>query len=217
MLAYVDDDGYPMEVATGFRTEGDCCCWMSRRATCRRRMAHGSMFSSATSDPCEVTATTSVATSRYGGRCGTATGCYRRAGASQSWDERDVPFFEYSERSVPQAHRYFRDLGKLQDREVRPKLAGFWLFLRATRLPFLTATFVPVALGVAAAASNGAFDLWLALLTLLGAVFIHLGLNVTNDVFDTLSGADAANSTPTPFSGGSRSSTTAWSACGPCR
>ena len=39
---------------------------------------------------------------------------------------------------------------------MRPKLAGFWLFLRATRLPFLTATFVPVALGVAAAASNGA-------------------------------------------------------------
>jgi 1,4-dihydroxy-2-naphthoate octaprenyltransferase len=123
---------------------------------------------------------------------------------AKGWDENDVPFFEYSERSVPQAHRYFRDLGRLQGREVRPKLAGFWLFLRATRLPFLTATFVPVALGVAAAADNGAFDIWLALLTLLGAVFIHLALNVTNDVFDTMSGADAANTTPTPFSGGSR-------------
>ena len=33
---------------------------------------------------------------------------------------------------------------------------------------------------------------------------MHLGLNVANDVFDTLSGADAANVTPTQFSGGSR-------------
>jgi 1,4-dihydroxy-2-naphthoate octaprenyltransferase len=33
---------------------------------------------------------------------------------------------------------------------------------------------------------------------------VHLGLNVANDVFDTLSGADAANTTPTQFSGGSR-------------
>src|SRR5439155_9618514 len=34
--------------------------------------------------------------------------------------------------------------------------------------------------------------------------FVHLGLNVANDVFDTRSGADAANVTPTQFSGGSR-------------
>jgi 1,4-dihydroxy-2-naphthoate octaprenyltransferase len=33
---------------------------------------------------------------------------------------------------------------------------------------------------------------------------VHLGLNVANDVFDTLSGADAANVNPTQFSGGSR-------------
>src|SRR4029077_12610806 len=32
----------------------------------------------------------------------------------------------------------------------------------------------------------------------------HLGVNVANDVFDTTSGADAANVTPTQFSGGSR-------------
>jgi 1,4-dihydroxy-2-naphthoate octaprenyltransferase len=33
---------------------------------------------------------------------------------------------------------------------------------------------------------------------------VHLGLNIANDVFDDASGADAANVTPTPFSGGSR-------------
>jgi 1,4-dihydroxy-2-naphthoate octaprenyltransferase len=33
---------------------------------------------------------------------------------------------------------------------------------------------------------------------------VHLGLNVANDIFDTLSGADEVNFTPTQFSGGSR-------------
>jgi len=33
---------------------------------------------------------------------------------------------------------------------------------------------------------------------------VHLGLNMANDLFDDASGADAANVTPTPFSGGSR-------------
>ncbi len=33
---------------------------------------------------------------------------------------------------------------------------------------------------------------------------MHLGLNMANDIFDDASGADAANVTPTPFSGGSR-------------
>jgi 1,4-dihydroxy-2-naphthoate polyprenyltransferase len=41
-------------------------------------------------------------------------------------------------------------------------------------------------------------------LTLIAAMCVHLGLNVANDVFDTRSGADAANVTPTQFSGGSR-------------
>jgi 1,4-dihydroxy-2-naphthoate octaprenyltransferase len=41
-------------------------------------------------------------------------------------------------------------------------------------------------------------------LTLLGAALFHLGTNVLNDYFDHRSGADEANLTPTPFSGGSR-------------
>ena len=42
------------------------------------------------------------------------------------------------------------------------------------------------------------------MLTVIGASFVQLGLNVANDVFDTAQGADDANVTPTKFSGGSR-------------
>ena len=80
---------------------------------------------------------------------------------------------------------------------------GF-LALRSTRLPFLTATIVPVLVGIAIAASHGSFDLAAAALTVIGAAFVQLGLNVANDVFDTVQGADDANVTPTQFSGGSR-------------
>ena len=120
------------------------------------------------------------------------------------WDEEEVPFFEYSERSVPQSRRYLALLSAEQGRTVKPRLSLFWLALRTTRLPFLSATAVPVLLGIAVAASNGSFDPWLGLLTLIGASFAHLGINVANDVFDTLSGADEANVNPTQFSGGSR-------------
>jgi 1,4-dihydroxy-2-naphthoate octaprenyltransferase len=79
-----------------------------------------------------------------------------------------------------------------------------WLTLRTTRLPFLTATVVPVVLGILIAASDGAFDLLTAVLTVVGAAFVQLAINVSNDVFDTAQGADDANVTPTQFSGGSR-------------
>jgi 1,4-dihydroxy-2-naphthoate octaprenyltransferase len=78
------------------------------------------------------------------------------------------------------------------------------LFLRATRLPFLSATVVPVGLGIAVAGLHGQWHWGLAILTIVAAACVHLGLNVANDVFDTASGADAANPTPTQFSGGSR-------------
>jgi 1,4-dihydroxy-2-naphthoate octaprenyltransferase len=120
------------------------------------------------------------------------------------WDETEMPFFEYSERSVPQSRRYLTALSAEKGRTIRPRLSPFWLALRTTRLPFLSATAVPVLLGIAVAASHGAFTWWTALLTLIGASFAHLAINVTNDVFDTISGADDANPTPTQFSGGSR-------------
>jgi len=63
---------------------------------------------------------------------------------------------------------------------------------------------VPVVLGIAIAARNGSFDLLTAVLTVIGAACVQLGLNVANDVFDASLGADDANVTPTKFSGGSR-------------
>ena len=114
------------------------------------------------------------------------------------WDEQDVPFFEYAERTVPEARRYMDELG------AKPRLSVWWTFFLTTRLPFLTATIVPVALGGVVAARDNEFAWGWFLLALLGGVLIHLGLNMANDLFDDASGADAANVTPTPFSGGSR-------------
>src|SRR5438876_549645 len=68
----------------------------------------------------------------------------------------------------------------------------------------LSATIVPVVLGIAIAARQGSVDLLTAALTVVGAAFVQLGLNVANDVFDSSLGADDANVTPTQFSGGSR-------------
>jgi 1,4-dihydroxy-2-naphthoate octaprenyltransferase len=124
--------------------------------------------------------------------------------AAWGWDERDVPFFEYSERATGRARRYFDALSAERGTPVKPRLATGWLLLRATRLPFLSATIVPVVLGIAIAAAHGSFDLLAAVLTIVGASFVQLGLNVANDVFDTAQGADDANVTPTKYSGGSR-------------
>jgi 1,4-dihydroxy-2-naphthoate octaprenyltransferase len=79
------------------------------------------------------------------------------------------------------------------------------IWLKATRAPFLTATLIPVMLGVAIAWSQAAkFNLPYFLLTLLGIAFLHMATNLTNDYFDHKSGNDWLNSDPTPFSGGSR-------------
>jgi 1,4-dihydroxy-2-naphthoate octaprenyltransferase len=126
------------------------------------------------------------------------------AARAWGWDEAEVPFFEYSERSVGQSKRYFDALTAERGTPVRPKLSFGWLALRTTRLPFLSATIVPVVLGIVIAARQGSFDLLTAVLTVIGAAFVQLGLNVANDVFDSALGADEANVTPTQFSGGSR-------------
>jgi 1,4-dihydroxy-2-naphthoate octaprenyltransferase len=116
------------------------------------------------------------------------------------WDEAEVPFFEYAERGVPLAQDYLDEV----DGDQRPHLSKWWTFFLATRLPFLTATIVPIALGGAVAGANGSFTLGWWLLALVAGCAVHLGLNIANDIFDDASGADAANVTPTPFSGGSR-------------
>jgi 1,4-dihydroxy-2-naphthoate octaprenyltransferase len=139
------------------------------------------------------------------GRASVGGGTVSLAGEQAwGWDETEVPFFEYSERSLPQSRRYFDALSAERGTPIKPKLSFRSLTLRTTRLPFLTATIVPVVLGILIAASHGAFDVVSAALTVIGASFVQLGLNVANDVFDTAQGADDANVTPTKFSGGSR-------------
>ena len=127
-----------------------------------------------------------------------------RAARAWGWDEAEVPFFEYSERSLGQSKKYFDALSAERGTPVKPKLSFGWLALRTTRLPFLSATIVPVVLGIVIAARQGSFDLLTAVLTVIGSAFVQLGLNVANDVFDSVQGADEANVTPTQFSGGSR-------------
>lgn len=127
-----------------------------------------------------------------------------RGQSAWGWDEAETPFFEYSERSVGRSRRYFDALSLERGTPVKPRLSTGYLILRSTRLPFLTATVVPVLLGILVAARQGFFDPVSALLTVVGACFVQLGLNVANDVFDTVQGADDANVTPTKFSGGSR-------------
>ena len=126
------------------------------------------------------------------------------ATSAWGWDEQELPFFEYSERSVGQSRRYFDALSAERGTPVKPRLSPGWLILRATRLPFLSATIVPVVLGITIAAAHGAFDAVTAVLTIIGASCVQLGLNVANDVFDSMLGADEANVTPTRYSGGSR-------------
>ncbi len=140
------------------------------------------------------------------GRATTASGgrLELRGERAWGWDEQEVPFFEYSERSVGQSRRYFDALSAERGTPVKPRLSLGWLTLRATRVPFLSATIIPVLLGMVIAAAQGFFDLPSALLTVIGAAFVQLGLNVANDVFDTAQGADDANVTPTKYSGGSR-------------
>lgn len=207
VVSWVDDDGYPTSVATGFETDADAGIVhldQPSGVTIPLDREIGVVGSHIRPTPGE-----GYDERRYLQLWGTVTAAGEGRPAltpsrAWGWDEAEVPFFEYSERAVPQSRRYLAQLSAEQGRLVKPRLAFGWLVLRTTRLPFLSATAVPVLLGIVVAARQGSFDPWLALLTLIGGALAHLGINVTNDVFDTLSGADEANVNPTQFSGGSR-------------
>ena len=63
-----------------------------------------------------------------------------------AWDERDLPLPAAYERSLPRARRYFEALSVERGVQVRPRLSTGLLLFRATRAPFLSATFVPLSL-----------------------------------------------------------------------
>lgn len=71
---------------------------------------------------------------------------------------------------------------------VRPRSLSAWVL--ATRPATLTAAFVPVAVGTGVALAVDGFRLDTALAALLGAVFLQIGTNLANDVFDYEKGAD---------------------------
>ena len=208
VIAFVGEDGYPVSVATGFRADAE-------RGTVFLHSIGGAevqppegervnvVFSHIRPQP-GVGYDERRYVSLWGPLRRVEGGLELAPDRAQGWDEQEMSFFELSERGVPRARKYLEQLSEETGREVKPRLSFGWLFLRATRLPFLTATFVPILLGIAVAGAQGEFNWWLALLTVLGGAFIHLGINVSNDVFDTRSGADEANVNPTQFSGGSR-------------
>jgi 1,4-dihydroxy-2-naphthoate octaprenyltransferase len=79
------------------------------------------------------------------------------------------------------------------------------LWIVAARPQFFTATIIPIALGAAISWNRtGVFNWNLFWLTLIGGIFIHAGLDYSNDYYDYKTGNDVVNKTPTPFSGGSR-------------
>jgi len=77
-------------------------------------------------------------------------------------------------------------------------------YLVFARAPFLTASIVPVILGTALAyRTTHVFNMIDFLLVLFGMVFAHLGVNLANDYYDYLQGADQNNRFRNDFSGGS--------------
>ena len=92
---------------------------------------------------------------------------------------------------------------------VRPQTSfttKMFCWMVIMRLPFLTATIVPILLGAAIASRYVSIDWIYFILTMLGGFFLHIGTNTSNDYFDHTSGTDEANyNYMVPFSGGSRS------------
>lgn len=82
----------------------------------------------------------------------------------------------------------------------------FKLYLEEMRVPFFSASILPVILGAMIAwARFHTFNPLTFLLTLLGGVLLHAGTNVVNDYYDHVSGNDEANTQfVRPFTGGSR-------------
>lgn len=207
VIAYRDDTGHPLSVATGFTIDRSRKAIVLDAPSMPTPVPEGAevnvMFSHIRPYP-----GVGYDQRRYvciWGTLARVDGSLELAPQrTHGWDEERLPFFELCERSVPAAHRYMQKLGSERGEEVKPTLSLGWLVFLATRMPFLTATMVPVLLGAMVARAQGFSAWWLTVLALIGASAIHLGLNVANDVSDATSGADEANVNPTMFSGGSR-------------
>ncbi len=81
--------------------------------------------------------------------------------------------------------------------EVRPKIdlmTKIFTWVVIMRLPFLSATIMPILVGAAVAKFMGFSVDWAWLgITILGGSLLHIGTNTSNDYFDHLSGTDNIN------------------------
>jgi 1,4-dihydroxy-2-naphthoate octaprenyltransferase len=205
VVTWVDDDGYPMQTAASFEADAGTSVVRIRPTGVPLPLDRELNIVASHIRPQPGTGYDERRYVTMWGRANATSDGYAFTPArAWGWDEAETPFFEYSERSNAQARRYLATLSEERGSPVKPRLSRLWTALLTTRLPFLTATIVPVLLGIAVAARDGEFSLWLATLTMIGACAIHIGLNTANDVFDALSGADEANVNPTQYSGGSR-------------
>jgi 1,4-dihydroxy-2-naphthoate octaprenyltransferase len=71
--------------------------------------------------------------------------------------------------------------------------SGLAKWARVTRAPFLTATLVPVAIGLVWSMQRGSVDWFLLPAVAVGAIALHVAANCFNDYFDWKSGADEIN------------------------
>jgi len=78
--------------------------------------------------------------------------------------------------------------------EESPLRRTIRIWWRASRPWSFTATYVPILLGTMVAAYAGHFDLFLFILTLVGATAIQAGTNLINDYYDYRKGADTEKS-----------------------
>jgi len=70
------------------------------------------------------------------------------------------------------------------------KVSQITIWIEATRPKTLWASIAPVLIGTAMAYSDGKWEPFIALLTMLSAVLIQIGTNYANDYFDFFKGAD---------------------------
>ena len=152
VIAFVDDDGYPLSVATEFRADPDRgVVILNAVAGEEVQPPEGErvnvVFSHIRPQP-GIGYDERRYVSLWGPLRKVDGGLELSPDRAQGWDEQEMSFFELSERGVPQARKYLDRLSEDTGREVRPRLSFGWLFLRATRLPFLTATFVPCCSGL---------------------------------------------------------------------
>ncbi|MER3521349.1 MAG: hypothetical protein C4317_03720 [Acidimicrobiia bacterium] len=207
IVTYIDDDDYPMSVPADFRS-GDSEASVVLDPISRPPDMHPGRRVTVIFSHIKPVEDFGYVDRRYltvEGRLEPKGDVFEvKAERISGWDESVVPFFEYCERSVGRGRAYLESLSRTEGKEIQPRLPLLWKMFLATRAPFLTATVIPVLLGAAVARWQGYSASWFTAVALIGASLVHIGLNMLNDYFDSVSGADQMNVTPTPYSGGSR-------------